>query len=183
MGVILGTDRTPGKARRHEEQATTNGGMNPASHHTLPVKLKTWVGFATMCVGMFMAILDVQIVATSLPTIQQALGFASDQMVWVQTAYLTAEIVAIPLTGYLTGVLGIRWLFVAAVTRWLHVEHGVSWTDLDVDFFEALAELDTHAPALLIEASPIARAVVATAAITLHLLVVPDDPGESAIPS
>ena len=69
-----------------------------------------------MCLGMFMAILDIQIVATSLPTIQKSLGFASDQMVWVQTAYLTAEIVAIPLTGYLTGVLGIRWLFVAAVT-------------------------------------------------------------------
>ena len=69
-----------------------------------------------MCLGMFMAVLDIQIVATSLPTIQKSLGFASDQMVWVQTAYLTAEIVAIPLTGYLTGVLGIRWLFVAAVT-------------------------------------------------------------------
>ena len=37
-------------------------------------------------------------------------------MVWVQTAYLTAEIVAIPLTGYLTGLLGMRWLFVVAVT-------------------------------------------------------------------
>ena len=77
---------------------------------------RPWIGFVIMCLGMFMAILDIQIVATSLPTIQQSLGFASDQMVWVQTAYLTAEIVAIPLTGYLTGVLGIRWLFVAAVT-------------------------------------------------------------------
>ena len=75
-----------------------------------------WIGFVIMCLGMFMAILDIQIVATSLPTIQKSLGFASDQMVWVQTAYLTAEIVAIPLTGYLTAVLGIRWLFVAAVT-------------------------------------------------------------------
>jgi len=77
---------------------------------------RPWIGFVIMCLGMFMAILDIQIVATSLPTIQQSLGFASDQMVWVQTAYLTAEIVAIPLTGYLTGVLGIRWLFVAAVS-------------------------------------------------------------------
>jgi DHA2 family multidrug resistance protein len=68
-----------------------------------------------MCLGMFMAILDIQIVVTSLPTIQQALGIAPDRMVWVQTAYLTAEIVAIPLTGYLTGLFGMRWLFVAAV--------------------------------------------------------------------
>ncbi|MGO6684025.1 hypothetical protein AB9E03_33835, partial [Rhizobium leguminosarum] len=32
-----------------------------------------WLGFMAMCVGMFMAILDVQVVATSLPTIQSAL--------------------------------------------------------------------------------------------------------------
>lgn len=76
----------------------------------------TWTGFVIMCLGMFMAILDIQIVATSLPTIQQSLGIATDQMVWVQTAYLTAEIIAIPLTGYLTARLGMRWLFVAAIS-------------------------------------------------------------------
>ena len=32
-----------------------------------PVTAATWLGFGAMCVGMFMAILDVQIVATSLP--------------------------------------------------------------------------------------------------------------------
>lgn len=69
-----------------------------------------------MCGGMFMAILDIQVVATSLPTIQHALGIATDQMIWIQTAYLTAEIVAIPLTGYLTGLLGTRWLFVTSIT-------------------------------------------------------------------
>ncbi|MBB4611226.1 DHA2 family efflux MFS transporter permease subunit [Sphingomonas yabuuchiae] len=75
-----------------------------------------WAGFTCMCLGMFMAILDVQIVATSLPTIQAALRIAPDRMVWIQTAYLTAEIVAIPLTGYLTDVLGMRRLFVGAVS-------------------------------------------------------------------
>jgi DHA2 family multidrug resistance protein len=75
----------------------------------------TWIGFATMCVGMFMAILDVQVVATSLPTIQGALGIQPDQMSWVQTAYLIAEVIAIPLTGFLTRMLGMRWLFVLAI--------------------------------------------------------------------
>ncbi|MDQ0464319.1 DHA2 family multidrug resistance protein [Caulobacter ginsengisoli] len=75
-----------------------------------------WAGFAMMCVGMFMAILDIQVVATSLPTIQSALGIRPDQMSWVQTAYLIAEIIAIPLTGFLTRVLTMRWLFVAAVS-------------------------------------------------------------------
>ena len=36
-------------------------------------------------------------------------------MSWIQTAYLIAEIIAIPLTGWLTRVLTLRWLFVVAV--------------------------------------------------------------------
>lgn len=77
--------------------------------------IKTWAGFLLMCLGMFMAILDIQVVATSLPAIQQALAISQDAMSWVQTAYLIAEVVAIPLTGLLTRVLTLRWLVAAAV--------------------------------------------------------------------
>ena len=76
----------------------------------------TWFGFVLMCLGMFMAILDIQVVATSLPAIQAALAISRDAMSWIQTAYLIAEIIAIPLTGWLTRVLTLRWLFVAAIT-------------------------------------------------------------------
>lgn len=75
-----------------------------------------WAGFALMCLGMFMAILDVQVVATSLPTIQAALNVRPDQISWIQTAYLTAEVIAIPLTGFLTRWLSLRWLFVLGVS-------------------------------------------------------------------
>ena len=74
------------------------------------------LGFVAMCVGMFMAILDVQVVATSLPAIQEALGIEPAAMTWVQTAYLVAEVIAIPLTGLLTRALTMRWLFVLAVS-------------------------------------------------------------------
>ena len=52
--------------------------------------LAGWVGFIAMCIGMFMAILDIQIVATSLPDIQEALAIRPDQMSWIQTSYLIA---------------------------------------------------------------------------------------------
>jgi DHA2 family multidrug resistance protein len=78
--------------------------------------IRTWIGFSMMCVGMFMAILDVQVVATSLPAMQNALAIAPDQMSWVQTAYLIAEVVAISLTGFLTRLLGMRRLFVLATS-------------------------------------------------------------------
>jgi len=76
----------------------------------------TWLGFILMCLGMFMAILDIQVVATSLPAIQLALDISRDAMSWIQTAYLIAEIIAIPLTGWLTRVLTLRWLFVGSIS-------------------------------------------------------------------
>jgi DHA2 family multidrug resistance protein len=78
--------------------------------------IRTWIGFSMMCIGMFMAILDVQIVATSLPAMQVALGIPPDQMSWVQTSYLIAEVIAIALTGFLTRLLSMRLLFVIATT-------------------------------------------------------------------
>ena len=78
------------------------------------VSLRTWTGFLAMCVGMFMAILDIQIVASSLPNIGDALHIPLDDLSWIQTAYLIAEIIAIPLTGWLTRALSLRTLFFAA---------------------------------------------------------------------
>ncbi|MEM7045265.1 MAG: MFS transporter, partial [Pseudomonadota bacterium] len=77
--------------------------------------LAVWLGFFAMCAGMFMAILDIQVVVTSLPTIQAALGVEKSLISWVQTAYLIAEVIAIPLTGFLTRALTMRGLFVAAL--------------------------------------------------------------------
>jgi MFS transporter, DHA2 family, multidrug resistance protein len=79
------------------------------SHET-----RIWIGFGAMCFGMFMAILDIQVVASSLNNIQYALHVPADQLSWIQTAYLMAEVVAIPLTGWLTHTLSLRWMFSAA---------------------------------------------------------------------
>lgn len=73
------------------------------------------MGFTAMSIGMFMAILDIQIVASSLPEIQAGLGIALNQLSWVQTAYLIAEVVAIPLTGWLTRVMSTRGAFLACI--------------------------------------------------------------------
>ena len=89
----------------------------------------TWLGFILMCLGMFMAILDIQVVATSLPAIQQALEISRDAMSWIQTAYLIAEIIAIPLTGWLTRVLTLRWLFVHAIGLFTLASIGCAFSD------------------------------------------------------
>jgi len=54
-----------------------------------------------MALGNFMAILDIQIVASSIRDIQAGIAASADELAWVQTAYLIAEVIAIPLSGYL----------------------------------------------------------------------------------
>lgn len=73
-------------------------------------------GFFLMVLGMFMAILDIQIVASSLPEIQAGVSASVDQVTWVQTAYLVAEVVMIPVSGWLARTMSSRWLFSASAT-------------------------------------------------------------------
>jgi DHA2 family multidrug resistance protein len=92
-------------------------------------RLSTWAGFFLMCLGMFMAILDIQVVATSLPTIQRALDISPEAMSWIQTAYLIAEVIAIPLTGLFTRVLSLRWLFACGVGLFTLASIGCALSD------------------------------------------------------
>jgi DHA2 family multidrug resistance protein len=76
--------------------------------------LRDWLGVLAMVVGMFMAIMDVQIVSSSLTQIQGGLSASADEISWVQTSYLIADVVMVPLSGTLSRLLSTRVLFVIA---------------------------------------------------------------------
>ncbi len=84
------------------------GGSSASDDRIDPHRLFT---FIAMVFGMFMAILDIQIVSASLSEIQAGLAASANEITWVQTAYLIAEVVMIPLSGYLSRALGTRILF------------------------------------------------------------------------
>lgn len=86
----------------------TVGGKNPADDRIDPKKT---IGFMAMVFGMFMAILDIQIVSASLSEIQAGLGASTDEISWVQTSYLIAEVIMIPLSGFWGRLLSTRVLF------------------------------------------------------------------------
>lgn len=67
-----------------------------------------WLAVAAGTIGALMATLDISIVNASLPTIQGEIGASSTEGTWVSTAYLVAEIVMIPLAGWLERILGLR---------------------------------------------------------------------------
>ncbi len=99
--------------------------------------------FVVMCVGMFIALLDIQIVASSLQDIGGGLSAAQDQISWVQTAYLIAEIVVIPLSGWLTRVFSTRWLFTASAAGFTVASMlcGLAWNIQSMILFRALQGL------------------------------------------
>ncbi len=99
--------------------------------------------FVVMCVGMFVALLDIQIVASSLQKIGGGLSAAQDEIGWVQTAYLIAEIVVIPLSGWLTRVFSTRWLFTVSAAGFTAASMlcGLAWNIESMILFRALQGL------------------------------------------
>ena len=91
---------------------TASAALIPANPDRVdPMRL---VAFLAMCFGMFMAFLDIQVVSASLSEIQAGLAASADEINWVQTSYLMAEVVAIPLSGFLSRALGTRVMFAGA---------------------------------------------------------------------
>ncbi len=99
--------------------------------------------FAVMTLGMFIALLDIQIVAASLRDIGGGLSAGQDEIGWVQTAYLIAEIIVIPMSGWLTRVFSTRWLFTLSALGFTLASMlcGLAWNIQSMIVFRALQGL------------------------------------------
>ena len=97
---------------------------------------KDWLATIGAIIGAFTAILDIQITNSSLANIEGAIGASPEQGSWISTAYLMAEIIVIPLTGWLGATFGLR--------RYLSVNTG-----LFIGFSIACA-LSTSLPQLIL---------------------------------
>ncbi len=72
------------------------------------ISTKTWLAVIGSTLAAFMAVLNIQIVNASLADVQGAIGAGIDDGGWISTSYLIAEIVVIPLTGWLAQVFSVR---------------------------------------------------------------------------
>ena len=99
-----------------------------------------FIGWVAMVVGMFLAILDIQIVASSLENIQAGLSASPDEIGWVQTSYLIAEVVMIPLSGFLSRLMSTRWLFVISAIGFtvMSIASAFAWSIESMIWFRAL---------------------------------------------
>ncbi len=102
--------------------------------------MKAVIAFTAMCFGMFLALLDIQIVASSLQQIGGGLSASQEEISWVQTAYLIAEIIVIPLSGWLTRMCSTRYLFAGSAIGFTlaSVACGAAWNIDSMILFRAL---------------------------------------------
>ncbi|MEE8173243.1 MAG: DHA2 family efflux MFS transporter permease subunit [Alphaproteobacteria bacterium] len=87
----------------------------PASGAFRQLSRRDWIGLYAMFIGLFMAVLDIQIVASSLGEIGAGLSATIEETAWIQASYLTAEVIVIPLTAWLTRALSTRLLFTLSI--------------------------------------------------------------------
>ncbi len=66
-------------------------------------------------IGVIMAIIDTSIVNVALPSMAGNLGAASDEIAWVATGYILANVVIMPLNGWLTALLGRKKFYAASL--------------------------------------------------------------------
>lgn len=91
-------------------------GLSGAGQTEERADLVAWIGVIAGALGSLMATLDISIVNSALPVIQGEIGASAAEGTWITTSYLVAEIIIIPLTGWLERMLGLRrFLLIAAM--------------------------------------------------------------------
>ena len=69
------------------------------------------LAFVGMALGMFLAVLNIQIVGSSFAEIRAGLAAGPEEVSWVLTSALIAEVIMIPLSGWLSRLFSTRGLF------------------------------------------------------------------------
>ena len=71
---------------------------------------------ASIMLATFMQGVDTTITNVALPHMQGSLSASQDQIAWVVTSYIVAAAIMTPLTGWLAGRFGIKYVFLISVT-------------------------------------------------------------------
>jgi MFS transporter, DHA2 family, multidrug resistance protein len=124
---------------------TSASALIPAARVTagVPRPLRKALAFAILCLGCFIAFLDIQIVSASIGEIGGGLSASPDDMSWVQTSYLIGDIIVIPLAAWLSRVFSTRWLVTIGAAGFTITSMlcGMAWDIRSMIVFRALQGL------------------------------------------
>jgi DHA2 family multidrug resistance protein len=74
-----------------------------------------WVVAGTVLTGTVMAVLDSSIVNVALPDMSGTLGVTIEEITWVVTAYILAQVIVMPITGLLASRFGRKRFYMSSV--------------------------------------------------------------------
>jgi DHA2 family multidrug resistance protein len=90
----------------------TIAGATPSSRPLI----NPWVVAMTVTLATFMEVLDSSIANVALPHIAGSLGASSEESTWVITSYLVSSAVVLPMSGWLSNLIGRKRFYMGCVT-------------------------------------------------------------------
>ncbi|MDE1163090.1 MAG: DHA2 family efflux MFS transporter permease subunit [Acidobacteriaceae bacterium] len=80
-----------------------------------PRLFNPWIIALVVTMGTFMEVLDTSIANVALPHIAGSLSASQDESTWVLTSYLVANAIILPISGWISSVIGRRNFYLASV--------------------------------------------------------------------
>src|SRR3974377_2451686 len=84
------------------------------SETVAPIANRGWIT-ASIMLATFMQGVDTTIANVALPHMQGSMSASQDQIAWVVTSYIVAAAIMTPLTGWLAGRFGVKYVFFISV--------------------------------------------------------------------
>jgi MFS transporter, DHA2 family, multidrug resistance protein len=133
-----------------------------------------------LAMGTFTQVLDTTIANVSLPTIAGDLGASTDQSTWIITAFVVANGIGVPLTGWLMSRYGVVKVFVLSMLGFTIASLlcGIAWSLESLVFFRTLqgalsGPIIPGSQALMLSIFPHSRRTTALALWSITTLVAP----------
>jgi DHA2 family multidrug resistance protein len=133
-----------------------------------------------LAMGTFTQVLDTTVANVSLPTIAGDLGASTDQSTWIITAFVVANGIGVPLTGWLMNRYGVVKVFVLSMLGFTIASFlcGIAWSLESLVFFRTLqgalsGPIIPGSQALMLSIFPANRRTTALAVWSVTTLVAP----------
>jgi DHA2 family multidrug resistance protein len=153
---------------------------NSLADEILPRVFNPWIVALVVTMGTFMEVLDTSIANVALPHIAGSLSASQDESTWVLTSYLVANAIILPISGWISSVIGRKNFYLISVVMFtvFSAACGLAPTLAALVVFRVLqglagGGLQPSVQAILADAFPGEKRGMAMAVYTVAILCAP----------
>lgn len=145
-----------------------------------PKIFNPWLVAVAVSIATFMEVLDTTITNVSLSHISGSLGASQDESTWVLTSYLVANGIILPLSGWLSGVIGRKRFFMICIAAFTAASFACgAATSMEMLIFFRLLQglagggLQPTQQAIILDAFPVSKRGAAFGVVGITMIVAP----------